>query len=722
MRLHASRLHALGLAGLLITTCPAFAARQGDEIAAGWFQDLLSAGASVAQYGDLRQDGTTTIIDNVEVRYPFHFKLGEKAEFSGQIDFNSKKLTFEGLTETDKTFSADRITAADGTTILFDATLPEQKTAHSDSSDAGNTPAAEHGASANGSGKADEKQALEPKADNDDVAKAGAQPPEENSVHIKEVFDGYEIAGTEWPRFERPEISPEHRVSDSVRYAAMYLNGIRVDSAAVRQLSVEQTLPDNGVAKASYQNLSARGVVGGRMASEEIESYKSEQRIPDNNGQLQTVLTSIDTMTMRDFDIRPFLRAIDPTLYGEDVGEIVLGELSVGGIAVEIPDENVNVAIDEISSKGAGIAAKGSNFLVEADRLASGEQEDQEQTLRAFFEFLSGYSLANTKLSGLQVNVKGERVGQIDNLEIADLDDEGLGTFLVEGAGAVNPANASQFGLSRLLLADLTFPTRDALFALKNARETGDVQAMMDAIPTIGRVEVDDMLMSGPGRPGSFSLANYRLLLDKYVGPIPTDISSTISGLNFPVSFVSSPKSRAILSALGFETIKVDQNLRLHWNGETQDLELEQAHVALENGGTATVKLALGGVPRFVFENPKRAQEAIATLSVKGGSIVIEDAPAITRMIEMQAKQANVSEAEIRAATIAQIRDSLGPLADTAFAEDLAKAADRFMQDPKRIEIQLKPENPVPVAQLLGMAATAPQTIPDVLKASASAE
>ncbi|MDJ0930815.1 hypothetical protein [Breoghania sp.] len=325
-------------------------------------------------------------------------------------------------------------------------------------------------------------------------------------------------------------------------------------------------------------------------------------------------------------------------------------------------------------------------------------------------------------MHGLQVKVKNTLVGQIDHLKVADIDNDGIGTVLIEGAGGLNPENTSQAGVARFALNNLRFPIREAIFAVAENKYSTNLAQRMAVVLTIGGIELDDAVLSGITRTGLFSLAKYRLLLENYIGPIPTSISSTLTDLDMPVSLVNNPQGRAALKDLGFDVLKINQDLSVHWDKDTGDLDLEQAHVSLENGATATVKLTLGGVPQFLFEDPRRAQESLATLTVKRGSIVIEDASTIIRMIELQAKKANVSQLEIRAATVAQIRDALGPLASSTFADDLSDAADRFMQNPERLEVRLDQKSPIPVTQLLGMAATAPQAIPNVLGANVSAD
>ncbi|MDJ0930813.1 hypothetical protein [Breoghania sp.] len=119
MRSHASGLYAFGLAGLLITTSPALAARQGSEIVAGWFEDMLSAGAVTADYGEIRQDGNETIVDNVDVKFSFNYDFHTFKNLFFEFEATSPEIRFTGLTETDKTFSAKEITSADGLTLDF---------------------------------------------------------------------------------------------------------------------------------------------------------------------------------------------------------------------------------------------------------------------------------------------------------------------------------------------------------------------------------------------------------------------------------------------------------------------------------------------------------------------------------------------------------------------------------------------------------------------------
>ncbi|MEH0072552.1 hypothetical protein V6L77_23645 [Pannonibacter sp. Pt2-lr] len=58
----------------------------------------------------------------------------------------------------------------------------------------------------------------------------------------------------------------------------------------------------------------------------------------------------------------------------------------------------------------------------------------------------------------------------------------------------------------------------------------------------------------------------------------------------------------------------------------------------------------------------------------------------------------------------------MGPLTGTRFGEELLEAARTFAADPKNIVIEMAPKAPVPVTQILGAGATAPQTIPDLLE------
>ena len=85
-------------------------------------------------------------------------------------------------------------------------------------------------------------------------------------------------------------------------------------------------------------------------------------------------------------------------------------------------------------------------------------------------------------------------------------------------------------------------------------------------------------------------------------------------------------------------------------------------------------------------------------------------------MLEKQAKDANLSADTLAMGLADTAANDMGPLAATRFGKELIEALRVFLMDPKEIVIEIAPEKPVPVTQLIGMMAS-PNAIPDLLNA-----
>jgi hypothetical protein len=64
----------------------------------------------------------------------------------------------------------------------------------------------------------------------------------------------------------------------------------------------------------------------------------------------------------------------------------------------------------------------------------------------------------------------------------------------------------------------------------------------------------------------------------------------------------------------------------------------------------------------------------------------------------------------------------LSAINNQAFQEEVATAAGNFLMNPGTIEVNVKPEKPMSAAEIMGVAQSAPQTLPDQLNVSVEAK
>ncbi len=697
---------AVGLAAFVVGSGPALAADTPEQIIDAYMANYRALGATKAEYGAISQDGDVTAIEGIDVVVPIEVPLGNLVPLRGTMTVSSPAITVKGFSLDGDTFEADRLTYPEGYSVHIDFDIDSPTTTPTTTSP---------------------ENALEDPAEegkSKDTATAQAES-DLQTVAFRLDFADLEIANYRERKFSRPTFDPATPIRSAVAVMSEYA-GI-TQAEVLKSSKLELRVSANDVEQTSqYDSLVIRGIKGHEIDSYEVES--ASQRAPGNlsiNGQTAPVTFDVKTgrISADHIDLRPLYRFADPALFPDLTNDIVAADGRVNDYAVEIPENDATVTLDELSFRNYALGKPDVGLAEILEPLLFGQlSDDPEELVATIFPVLTKYNLGQFTLRDLRVNKGTARVAQVGRVAVSDLTEDGIGSVVLEGAGVSNPDNSAQFGLSRFAVTDIGYSSIKALIGFEQARAAGDVPAMLAAIPTVGGIEIEDFAMAPANAPVTLSIASYRLAFDDFIGPIPTRISNVLDGLNLPVAMITNPNVQRVVSAMGFDALKIDQTLKLDWNEATNDLTLEQAGIRLENGGNATLRLTLGGVPKILFEDPTRAQEAIATLSIKSGSLVIEDAAVLTAMLEQEAAKHNVPVETIRSGTVAQVRAALGPLAMTPFADELSGALDQFLSDPKRLEIRIEPASPVYAAQLLGLAATAPDTIPGLLNTTISAD
>ena len=117
-------------------------------------------------------------------------------------------------------------------------------------------------------------------------------------------------------------------------------------------------------------------------------------------------------------------------------------------------------------------------------------------------------------------------------------------------------------------------------------------------------------------------------------------------------------------------------------------------------------------------EDPSQAETLIATATFKGAQIKLLDSPLVPALVDMQAEQAGLDGEMLSSMMIDGLLQGLGPVATTEFAVELAAAAKSYATNAGDLRVTFAPVAPVPLMQVGGLAALAPQEIPEMLGAS----
>ena len=176
-----------------------------------------------------------------------------------------------------------------------------------------------------------------------------------------------------------------------------------------------------------------------------------------------------------------------------------------------------------------------------------------------------------------------------------------------------------------------------------------------------------------------------------------------------------------MLRQMGIDTLTLSESGKLYWDEATKDLILENLVITVDKLGSLQMDIRFGGVPKALFEDPEnQAQLALVMMAFKSAEISFTDSGVVRAGLAQAAEQQGISEEDLIKIIIGQAQAQLGVLGNKEFADMVLNAVETFLVDPDNLKVSLLPANPVPVAQIMGSAAT-PQIIPGLLNAQISA-
>lgn len=646
-----------------------------------WFEALEGNDLVSAEYGSLVPgDGARDIIINdgeftVTIPPEIAFDAGTIT-----IRFSFNSLELGGLRQNDDTIIADSIEIPGALSISMQFEEPE-------------APAAETG---------QEPQAnTAPETAPDFIATFEA-------IYNDILIEGVSAPRT-WPSFQLAEANPlgfARDLIDTTRKMA-------IKRAFIDTASVNSTTADIGTSSAFYSEMVMIGMADGRIADQSVAEIRVSETsaIPGADGLPQRVEFRAGPLLAHGMDIVPFA-----ALFGapaEPERTVVLDREEI--LNIEITADDGSGRIDFFNIEDISIPEPQPLALFALiEREAKGEPVSEEEIGIAALEAVGAFSLGRFEVGGIEIEAEDGNAS-LRRILLKNLSNKGLGEFsLSDFSLEVKNEGDAAFGYAGV--SGITFPPLSALQALDTTDEPTP-QQVLDALPTIGKILVSTLSANSTSEPFSFSLDLFEQVQGGHIGKIPTRSSITVDGLLVPADAVTDPELKAVLQDLEMDEIAVNKSLSLNWDPQTKDLTVGDLTVDLRGGGKASFKLTLGQIPESLFTNPESAQIVLASAVFKGAELRLEGADVVSVFLEKEAAKNQISEELLAEGLIDTLRGEMGPLAGTAFSEEFLAALRTFLNAPNELVVVLEPSAPVPMAEVLGLAITSPQSLPQRLGA-----
>lgn len=222
----------------------------------------------------------------------------------------------------------------------------------------------------------------------------------------------------------------------------------------------------------------------------------------------------------------------------------------------------------------------------------------------------------------------------------------------------------------------------------------------------------------------------------------PMEFTGAAEKFTADLSMTQDPQSKAVIEALGYQTINGTFEMAGSWQPTDGMISLSQYDISVENAGTFGMTFDLGGyTPEFLksmqeLQKQMAAQPAGADNSAQGlammgmmqqltfhsASIRWDDASLTGKALNFIAQSQGQKPADIANQAKAIVPFLMAQLNNAELTQQVTDAVSKYLDDPKSIEITAEPDAAVPFAVIMaGAMSNAPQDLAKTLALSVSA-
>lgn len=433
----------------------------------------------------------------------------------------------------------------------------------------------------------------------------------------------------------------------------------------------------------------------------------------------------IGTIEASNYNYGDIVRLFDPELEpgtGDEPFETLNGWVSAADWTIST--EDVEIAIEDMRMEDLGgrrpmlpILARADEFYIA--EMERGEEPDPVELVELIAATYGAFRLGLMEARGLVFDAD-EYSGTLAAVGIAGLSSDGIESIHYRGLEVGDPEGNAEIRLGDFTISDLGFPSLAAIAAFEEAQEAGDVETIMRAIPTLGGILVSDLLVDVPNI-AEISLARANLTMAEHIGPIPTRLATLVEDLRMPTWMIDEEEARQAIEGLGYDEIAASHELDLAWQEPSETIALTSS-TTLEEGGTLDLGATLGGIPRGALENPMSLMFVAFGITLNEALVTFQDASVTERALTMFAEQQGTDVQTMRAQAVGILPFIVAALQRPDFLTMVTAAAGTFLENPGSLRIDMRPDEPVPLMQLMEASQSDPGLLVDLLNVEVTAE
>jgi hypothetical protein len=231
--------------------------------------------------------------------------------------------------------------------------------------------------------------------------------------------------------------------------------------------------------------------------------------------------------------------------------------------------------------------------------------------------------------------------------------------------------------------------------------------------------QANDLKVTRTDEPGELTIASVSVEIGNVVDNVPQESKGRIEDITIP------PEAFAD-SQMGPQTIGYDNLvLDVSWDGSrdaaAKTMTIRDFTMSVQDGGALSVSGIMGNLPAPTALNDADAAAKAAAMEVHTVTVRYEDASLAGRILDLLAQQQGISREEYANQIAGALPFLLAAMNNPEFQNEVAGAIGAFLKDPKSLTVKIQPDAPISANEIVGIATTAPQTLPDRLNASITA-
>jgi len=239
-----------------------------------------------------------------------------------------------------------------------------------------------------------------------------------------------------------------------------------------------------------------------------------------------------------------------------------------------------------------------------------------------------------------------------------------------------------------------------------------------------------------------FSMSGMETNITRMDNDAGLEFDAKFSDLKADLTTVEDPKAKDTLNKLGIQSLEGEVSMAGNWELASGKLAVDEYAFDFKDIGRLNLQLAFSG---YTLDFIKNMQEALKTaeanpnkeeanaamgmammglvqqLTFNSATISFEDASITKKLLDYAGSEQGVTGDQMAQSLKGLVPIMIAQLNMPDLQNQISAAVNTYLDDPKSIKISAEPKEPVPFPMIMGAAMGAPQTIPQVLGVTVTA-